>query len=416
MSKRTRIYAAAALTLITCSSALLFAEDWPQWRGRDRSNRSPETGLLKAWSNDGPRRLWLYEQAGLGYSGPAVAEGLLLLLGTRGDQEVLIAVDAETGTEQWTVAIGEILENRWGDGPRGTPTIDGRRAYALSGRGNLVCVDLDQQRIVWQATMQQYGGRQPNWGYCESVLVDGNAVICTPGGDQGAILALNKETGEPLWQSKEFTDEAHYASLIIAEINGRRQYIQLTAEHLVGIAAESGELLWSTDFPGRTATIPTPVARDNYVFATAGYGAGCKLVRIEPDFQVTVVYENKNMKNHHGGVVLVGDHIYGYSDNIGWICLDFATGEIVWKERDALDKGALTYADGMLYCLGEGEGQVVLIEASPAGWKPAGRFQLNPQSTQRSPQGRIWTHPVIANGKLYLRDQEFLYCYDIQRR
>ena len=169
-------------------------------------------------------------------------------------------------------------------------------------------------------------------------------------------------------------------------------------------------------FPGRTAVIPTPIVKDNFVFVTASYGVGCKLVEIKPGNMPTEVYANTTMKNHHGGVILVGEHLYGYSDGIGWLCMEFKTGKQVWAERSKLGKGAVGYAEGMLYCVDEGSGKVVLAEASPAnGWVEHGNFKLDPQSTIRSPSGRIWTHPVVSNGKLYLRDQDLIYCYDVKQ-
>ena len=386
--------------------------DWPQWRGPDRSDVSKETGLLKAWRSGGPNRVWLFENAGNGYSGPAIAGGKLFTIGTRGGQEILLILNANTGKELLTTKLGAVLDNDWGDGPRGTPTVDGDRVYALSGPGNLVCVGVADGKIHWQVSMKELGGSKPNWGYTESVLVDGGLVLCTPGGSKGAVAALDKTTGKVRWQSKEFTEPAHYSSIVPARINGTPQYVQRTEKAVVGLSVTDGKLLWETSFPGRTAVIPTPIVRDNNVYVTAGYGAGSKMVRIEPDNQVTTVYENKVMKNHHGGAILVGDHVYGYGDP-GWVCQDFNTGESVWNSRK-LGKGAIGYADGMIYCVDESSGEVVLAEASPEGWKEHGRFKLDPQTKIRSARGRIWTHPVIANGKLYLRDQDMIYCFDVK--
>ena len=198
------------------------------------------------------------------------------------------------------------------------------------------------------------------------------------------------------------------------ELNGQRQYVQLFQDSLVGIGVDDGKLLWKTDWPGKTAVIPTPIHHAGHVFITSGYGVGCKLVKIGEENKVEEIYFNKNMKNHHGGVVLVGDHLYGHSDGGGWMCLSFQTGEIVWNEKGALGKGSVTCVDGLLYCVDERDGTVALIEASPAGWKEHGRFKLEHQSTRRSPKGRIWTHPVVCNGKLFLRDQELLSCYDVK--
>jgi outer membrane protein assembly factor BamB len=342
-------------------------------------------------------------------------EGKLFTLGTRDQAECLIALDANTGKELWTSKAGSILKNGWGDGPRGTPAVDGDRVYALSGRGILICAQVADGKVVWQQTMKALGGQTPGWGYTESVLVDNNQVVCTPGGGNGALAALDKMTGKLIWQSKEFTDPAHYSSIVVAEHNGTRQYIQLTERNLVGISAKDGKLLWRSPWSGQTAVIPTPIFHNGYVYVTSGYGAGCKLVNLGADHQVSDVYENKVMKNHHGGVVRVGEYLYGYDDGAGWVCQNFMTGEKIWNEKKALGKGAITCADGMLYCLEEKSGTVVLIEASPKGWKEHGRLTLDPQTSIRSSQGKIWTHPVISNGKLYLRDQDLIYCYDIKQ-
>jgi len=262
--------------------------------------------------------------------------------------------------------------------------------------------------------MSDLGGKVPMWGYAESVLVDGNRVICTPGGGQGAVAALDKDSGKVVWQSKEFTEDAQYSSPILAEHNGTRQVIVLTMRKVAGVAAQDGKLLWQSDWPGKTAVIPTPIFKDGCVFVTSGYDAGCKLIRIGPENAVSDIYANGNMVNHHGGVLLVGDFLYGYSDRGGWSCLNFKSGASVWQKKDALGKGAVASAGGMLYLLSENDGAVVLAEASSAGWSEKGRFRLDPQTRQRSPSGKIWTHPVVADGKLYLRDQEIVYCYDVK--
>lgn len=395
------------------------AADWPQWRGPDRTDVSREKGLLKEWPENGPPLVWLFKDAGFGYSGFSIADGQLFTMGAKGGKEFLLCLDDKQGTELWRVETGNQLENNWGDGPRGTPSIDGQHVYAIGADGDIVCAKRSDGEIVWRKKMQDFGGEVPNWGYTESPLVDGELVICTPGGEQGTVLALNKKTGEKVWQSSDLTDPAHYSSTIVVEHNGIRQYIQLTEKSIAGFNAKTGAMLWRADWPGRTAVIPTPIFRDGYVYVTSGYGVGCNLFRIDENNQVEAVYDDeakKLMKNHHGGVVLIGDHLYGHSDSVGWVCQEFATGKQMWRERSVLGKGAVTSADGMLYCISEGDGVVALVEATPEGWKEKSRFTLTPQTEIRDPDGRIWTHPVIANGRMYLRDQDLIFCFDVKKK
>ena len=403
------------LILLACAFATTAsALDWPQWRGPDRNDLSQEKGLLKEWPPAGPKQVWIYKNAGVGYAGPAVVGGRLFTLGTRDGKEVLLALDAEKGTEQWVHPLSGILDNKWGDGPRSTPSVEAGKVYTLSGPGTLACVNAADGKEIWNTSMSEVGGKVPTWGYTESPLVDGDQVVVTPGGEKGAIAAYDKATGKLRWQSKEFTDGAQYSSIVSATINGEKQYVQLTMQSIVGISAKDGALLWRHGFPGRVAVIPTPIVRDNQVYVTAGYKIGCIAIRIEPGNKVTPIYQNKVMQNHHGGVILVGDYLYGHSDGEGWVCQDWKTGELKWAEKNKLGKGAIGFADGMFYCVDESGGNVALIEASPNGWSEKGRFKLDPQTTIRKPDGRIWTHPVIVNGKLYLRDQDLIYCYAVK--
>lgn len=412
----TRFILPAFLT-VTAAVAAPSPLDWPQWRGPNRDDSSKETGLLKKWPDGGPKKLWSFTNAGAGYAGISIANGKLYTMGTRDGGETLICVDASTGKESWIAKLGKMggfPNPGWGEGPRGTPTVDGERVFALGSDGALICVGAKDGKEVWRRTMQEMGGKVPDWGYAESVLVDGNQVICTPGGPQGTVAALDKGTGKTLWQSKDLTDNAQYASVVPATINGQKQYVQLTMQHIVGVSAKDGAVLWKQDFPGKVAVIPSPIVKGNRVYVAAGYGVGCMQVEIGSGNAVTSTFgdqERKVMKNHHGGVILVGDHLYGYSDGPGWVCQEWNSGKQVWAEKKALGKGAISYADGMLYCLGEDDGTLALIEASPNGWSEKSRFKLDPQTTIRNPQGRIWTHPVISNGRLYLRDQDLIHSY-----
>ncbi|MDQ3622571.1 MAG: PQQ-like beta-propeller repeat protein [Verrucomicrobiota bacterium] len=411
---KPRFPALAFLLVLALPALCAYAFDWPQWRGPNRDDVSKETGLLKQWPEGGPKQLWLYKNGGQGYSGPAIVAGKLFTMGTREGSEILLCLDAGTGKELWATPAGQIFADSRGDGPRGTPTVEADRVYTLGGEGTLLCANVADGKEVWRRTMKELGGKTPGWGYTEGALVDGNQVVCTPGGSQGTIAALDKATGKTLWQTEDFTVGAQYSSIVAAEINGEKQYVQLTMNTLVGVSPKDGTVLWRTPFPGRTAVVPTPIVKDNHVFITAGYGVGCRLVKIEPGNKVTGVYDNKVMTNHHGGVILVGDHLYGYSEKVGWVCMEFKTGNQVWAEEGKLGKGAIAHADGMLYCLEERSGTVVLIEGSPTRWNEKGRFKPEPQSAIRSSKGQIWTHPVIVNGKLYLRDQDLIYCYAVK--
>ena len=392
--------------------------DWPGWQGPNRDAVSLETGLLQSWPKDGPRRLWVFSKAGKGYSGPAIVDGTMFIMGTEGEgdqeHEVLFALDVDRGELLWKTAVGELLKNNWGDGPRATPTVDGKFVYTLGGQGELLCVRASDGHVEWQRSLtKDFEGKRPNWGYTESVLIDGDQLICCPGGKTAPIVALDKKTGKERWRAKDVNPKVHYASVI--KISDPPTYVKLTMSEVVGLNPENGELRWKVDFPGRTAVIPTPVYHQGHLFITAGYGVGCKLIRIEGS-SAKEVYFNKVMKNHHGGVLRIGEHIYGYSDGGGWTCMDMISGEAVWRERKKLGKGAVTYADKRLYCLDERNGDVVLAGATPESWKEYGRFRLAPQSDIRSPRGKIWTHPVISNGRLYLRDQEHIYCFDISAK
>jgi PQQ-like domain len=409
------------LAACLCAVALpAVAADWPQWRGPDRTDVSRETGLLKDWPKEGPKLLWTTQEAGVGFSGPAVVGDRIFCMGADDKKEYVYALDAKTGKKLWSTEVGPLYTNGYGDGPRATPTVDGDLVYTLGGHGDLICVAAADGKKAWSASLtKDLGGSVPSWGYTESVLVDGDKVVCTPGGSRGAIAALNKKSGALVWQSKDFQDSAQYSSLIVTTVNEVRQYVQMTGASVAGVAADDGRLLWRFARSGPVAAVPTPVAKDNFVYATSGYNAGCHLIQLTPDgkgFKAEKVYANGNMSNHHGGVVLLGDHLFGYDDEQGWTCQEFKTGKVAWSEAEKLDKGSLTFADGRLYCYSD-VGVAVLLEPNPTGWKEHGRFEI-PQKTKvpRKYDPNVWTHPVVANGRLYLRDQDLLFCYDVSAR
>ena len=405
-------------TVLGLSLALLglglHAADWPQWRGPNRDDHSPDTGLLKQWPAGGPKRLWLNENAGLGYAGFSIVGNRLFTMGLRDNVELVLALDATSGKELWSAPAGPKYPNNWGDGPRCTPTVDGDRVYATGGQGLLVCAQASDGKVVWQKSLiSDLNGKLQNWGYTESPLIVGDLVICTPGGEKGTVAALKKATGDVAWRSTEITDPAQYASAILVQHAGKPQIIQLVAKRYFGLDPASGKTLWQQEFKGRVAVIPTPIYHAGQVYVSAAYSVGSSSVQLDAGNKVTKLYENTVLKNHHGGVILVGEHLYGHSEGAGWVCQNLKTGAEVWSHR-GFGKGAVHYADGMLYCLDEGSGELALVEASPKAWTEHGRFKLEPQTRQRKPEGRIWTHPVVVNGRLYLRDQELLSCYDVK--
>ena len=394
--------------------------DWPQWRGPQRDAISRETKLLEQWPEGGPKLLWTNRGLGRGYSSPSVVGDRLYVLGTADNTAAAIAVDLNSGEQLWVAKLGEQYENNWGGGPRGSVTVDGDRLYALDAVGNLFCLETENGEKVWQKNLvSDFGGQIPNWGYCESPLVDGDKVVVTAGGPK-CVVAFNKTSGDVIWTSTGLDEPAHYSSFIAANIDGVPLYVNQTSKGMVGVHADTGKLLWRYEKTGNgTATIPTPIFHDGHVYGTSGYGTGCGLVKLTAagsEVRADEVYFSKDMKNHHGGVVLKDGHIYGYSDGGGWLCQNFMTGEVVWRDRDAHGKGSVIYADDRLYCYSENEGALVLAEPSTEGWKEHGRFTIPETTKLERGSGKIWAHPVVSHGKLLLRDQDLLFCFDIQEQ
>jgi outer membrane protein assembly factor BamB len=385
---------------------------WPQWRGPLRDGRSPETGLLRDWPVSGPPLLWKADQCGEGYSSVAVAGGLVFTLGDFSDGSHVLAFEESTGNLKWTsTKLGDTGGNY--EGTKSTPTLDGRRLYALGQFGDLVSLDASTGDLLWKVQLRSdLGGEFSQWNYAESPLVDGDKVIVTPGGRAGSVVALNKNNGSLIWRSRQWTDEPQYVSAIASEIGGRRHYVQLSQHSLVGLDASTGEIFWRIPRRGATAVIPTPVISGNIIFVTSGYNVGCNAFQINAtNGRVTTrqLYANTDLVNHHGGVVLVDGHIYGHSDRGGWKCLDLATGRVRWENR-GIGKGSVIYADGHLICRSEtGSGNIALVEATPDGYREKSRFAQPDRSGRNS-----WAHPVIANGRLYLRDQNVLLCYNLR--
>jgi outer membrane protein assembly factor BamB len=392
--------------------------DWPQWQGPDRTAISHETGLLKKWPAGGPKLVWKAEKLGGGYSAPAVAAGRVFGVSFRDKDEVVWALDETTGKELWSTRIAEAKRAPGTQGPegsRGTPTVDGEVLYALGENGDLVCLEAATGKERWHKNLiGDFGGTIPRWGYSESPLVDGDKVIVTPGASDATLVALNKKTGETIW--KDHVPEggsAHYSSAIAADVDGQREYIQFLQKGVVGVAAKDGRPLWHFNQPANpVSNISTPIYSDHFVFAASAYNVGGALAKIDSGTKAEVVYATKKMKNHHGGMVLLDGYLYGENGGNGetpyLVCLEFKTGKVMWEEQKA-GKGSIAYADGCLYYRDE-NGPMVLVEANPKKYVELSRFNQPERS-----KAKAWSHPVIANGKLYLRDQNVLFCYDVKQ-
>ena len=408
-------FAPALLGLFAVFCSPVFAEDWPQWRGPNRTGLSQETGLMQEWPEGGPKVVWKAENVGSAYATVSVANGRVFTQGNVGEEGRIQCYDEKTGDLIWSVRPPrekKVFTHGKGDGPRGTPTVDGDLVYCEGGEGSVTCLKAASGEVVWSVHLvEDFGGKRPGWGFSESPLVDGEKLIVTPGGKDGAIAALNKLTGEVIWRSTDVTDPAHYCSAVAADIEGVHQFIQFTRNRLVSVDAKDGGLLWDyAESANGTANVATPIVKGNHVFSSSGYGTGGGLVKVTKngdEFTAEEVYFQKPMANHHGGIVLVGDHMYGFGSG-GLICMEFLTGEIAWRDR-SVNKGSLCYADGQLYCFGE-RNKMALASANPNEYEEHGRFDT-PDSGKST-----WAHPVVANGRLYLRDQDTLTVYEVKTK
>ncbi len=410
------------LVTIPCSAESPQRE-WRSWRGPDRDGICKEVGLLREWKEDGPKLAWRVDGLGRGYSSVAIADGRIFTIGRHSREASLMALELDGGKEIWRTAVG-------GGDPNCTPTVDGDLVYALGREGDLLCARVKDGAEVWRKSFRKdFGGRMMSgWGYSESPLVDGDRLVCTPGGNDAVIVALDKKSGEEIWRARmpeeagdRGNDGAGYSSIVITEGGGVRQYVQLTGRGVISVAADDGRFLWIYNrIANNTANIPTPIVHGDTVFCSTGYGTGAALLKLSPAEQdgkkgvrADEVYflDARTMQNHHGGMVRVGDTIYcGHGHNRGHpLALDMKTGEVIWKSNDRPGDGsaAVLYADGHLYFRYE-DGVMALIEANPKEYRLKGTFRIATRN------GKSWPHPVIVDGKLYLRDQQTLLCYEVR--
>ena len=419
----------ALLASAACADAaerLAASGDWPQWRGPNRSGISSETGLLQDWNQQKPELLWTAEGLGGGYASVSVAGGKIFTTGNLEEGQSVTAIDARDGKLLWSTTLTAAPPKHGYEGSRSTPTVDGDRLYLVTSDGSLVCLSAADGQVVWQKSFKdEWKGRMMSgWGFSESPLVDGDKVVCTPGGPDAMLVAVDKLDGREIWRSAvpDFGKGkgAGYSSIVISEGAGVRQYVQLVGQGVIGVRADDGKFLWGyAGVANGTANIPTPIVSGNYVFASTGYNTGSALLELSRDgdgvkAEQKYFLDAKTLQNKHGGMVLVKDHVYcGHGNGTGLpICVELATGKIAWggNERGpGRGEAAVVYADGHIIYRFQ-DGVVALVEATPEEYRLKGSF------TPAYQEGKSWAHPVVAGGRLYLREQNKLMCYDLRRQ
>ncbi|MFO0815611.1 MAG: PQQ-binding-like beta-propeller repeat protein [Gemmatales bacterium] len=400
------------LSSVIFAGAVLQAEEWPSFRGPARDGKSVEKGLLARWPEAGPTLLWTISDAGEALAGMSISKDRLFTMGQLKDGQYVFCYSLAEGKQLWKQKIGKEFMNSFGNGPRCTPTLDGEVLYALGANGELHCLTQAEGSERWKLNiLEEFGGENIGWGISESPLVLNDKLIVTPGGTGGTLVALDKTSGRTLWRARDpnqtGAEQAGYASPQAITVGGQQQIVTFTSKGGIGVNAADGKFLWRYDqMANGTANCSSPVYANGKILFSSDYGTGCALLDLKPDGTAKEEYFHKNFKSHHGGYVLVDDHVYGFDSSI-LVCMEWATGKIKWKDR-SVGKGSVTYADGMLYVLSE-NGIMGLVKAVPTGYQEVSRFKLPELSGQPT-----WVYPVISNGRLYLRDQAKIWCYAIK--
>ncbi len=400
------LVAALLVSVAGWASAAELSNQWPGWRGPNRDGKSLDTGLLKRWPEGGPPLLWKVTDIGQGFSNVAVSGGRIYITGDENGRLFMHCLDLN-GKRLWKVDV-DAAWTKSHPGSRATPTVDEGNVYLLSGNGVVVCCDAQTGRLKWKRSAKEFGGRPGNWGYAESVLIYKDLAVFKPGGKQ-CIAALDKTTGRTVWTSTGFSAGPEYSSCIVVEFARRPLIITGTRAGLVCVDARTGRLQWLNPFcANNVANCPTPAYSEGYVFWANGYKKGGVCVKLKLARNRVVadqVYTTKDMVCHHGGYIIDKGYVYG-NHNRGWTCLELKTGKVMWNER-GVGKGSLCYADGMLYLFSERNGQAALATCSPRGLTITGRVKVDGT-------GPSWAHPVVVGGRLYLRYDKNLYCFDVR--
>ncbi|MBN2711650.1 MAG: PQQ-like beta-propeller repeat protein [Planctomycetes bacterium] len=405
----SRIMFAACVALVV--TAAVRADDWPQFRGNNRDGHSSETGLAKKWPDSGPEMKWSFEGLGKGYASVAIAGKHVYTTGMDDKTKMgyVFCLDL-SGKEVWKKSYGPEWSGGY-PGSRCTPTIDGDYLYLMSGQGKAVCLKTKDGAKVWEVdTLKQFGGSNISWGISESLLIDGNKLICTPGGKDASVVALDKKTGKTIWTSKGLSESSGYCSPIMVKHGGKDMIITLTAKSIVGIEAKDGKVLWKYSYStAYDVHAVSPVYDNGYIFASSGYGTGSVCLKLnDKGTSVEEVWKSSQLDVHHGGVLLLDGNVYGtgHKNIKGWACIDMKTGKVKW-ENNGVGKGSIAYADGMLYCYGK-NGKFGLVKASDKGGEPVSVFKISKGS------GEHWAHPAISDGVLYVRHGDALMAFDIK--
>jgi len=396
------------LVLVAFGGSVCVAGDWPQFRGPDRSGISTETGLLTAWPEGGPRLLWKYEGLGKGYASVSVANGSIYTTGIEDGKGCVYAFSLD-GKLKWKKSYGPGWTASHA-GSRTTPTIDGDKLYVMSGQGKIVCYSTGGDEIWSVDTAKKFGCKNIRWGISESVLVDGDKVICTPGGPDASVVALDKNTGKTIWTSKGVSDKSAYCNPILLELGDKRLLITMLNNSVVCLDIETGKLYWQVEHTGKyEISAVSPIYHDGVLYTTNAYGKGSVGYTLSADgTKCKKKYEEKVLECHHGGVILLDGNVYG-SNSRGWVCLDAATGKVKYQDK-LVGKGSGIYVDGLFYLYGEGGGGFALVKATPTGFKTISSFKITLGDDKH------WPHPVVSNGVLYVRHGSTLMAYDVKAK
>lgn len=408
-----------SIILLLLFNGIITAQKISEWRPENRTGVSAETGLLKSWPSSGPALLWTNLDLARGFSSPSFGNNTIYITGNSGAEDKLFALNMN-GKLLWQTVMGRAWT---GSNPesRATPTVEGNKVYTCSGSGDIACIDGTTGKIIWS-----YKGSELNkgtfgmWGIAESLLIDGDKVYFSPGGPETMTIALNKTTGTVIWKSVSLNDKPGYVSPILINYAGKKMIVNASLGHIFGVDASNGEILWKVshtkaDDNDELIKCTTPLYKDGMVYVTGGYDTGGMMVKISADGKsANVVWTDKVLDNHHGGVVLVNGYIYGSNwlnnNNGNWCCIEWNTGKKMW-EQSWNTKGSIISAEGMLYIFEERKGNVGLVKVNPEKFDLVSSFQVTQGSS-----GPFWAHPVIHNGVLYLRHSNALMAYNIKAK